>query len=121
MTNLHLSVNEDIKSRITFSVIIPRLNPDQIQSFLLGELDSVGLPHSTLSEEALGLLIRSSDGVLRRARNLALACFLEAVRDQTKSIDLKQVNQVLMQPHWRADYDLLSSHPGVGVTQNQKK
>ncbi len=90
MTNLHLSVNEDIKSRITFSVIIPRLNPDQIQAFLLGELDSVGLPYSTFSDEALGLLVRSSDGVLRRARNLALACFLEAVRDQTKSIDLKQ-------------------------------
>lgn len=120
MTNLHLSVNEDIKSRITFSVIIPRLNPDQIQAFLLGELDSVGLPYSTFSDEALGLLVRSSDGVLRRARNLALACFLEAVRDQTKSIDLKQVNKVLMQPHWRADSDLLSAHPNVG-SQNPRK
>lgn len=120
MTNLHLSVNEDIKSRITFSVIIPRLNPDQIQAFLLGELDCVGLPHSTFSEEALGLLVRSSDGVLRRARNLTLACFLEAVRDQTKSIDLKQVNKVLMQPHWRADSDLLSAHPNVG-SQNPRK
>jgi MSHA biogenesis protein MshM len=119
MTNLHLTVNEDIKSRITFSVIIPRLNPDQIQTFLLGELDSVGLPHSTFSDDALGLLIRSSDGVLRRARNLALSCFIEAVRDQTKSIDLKQVNKVLMQPHWRADSDLLSSHPNVA--SNHKK
>jgi MSHA biogenesis protein MshM len=120
MNNLHLSVNEDIKSRITFSVIIPRLNPDQIQAFLWAELDAVGLPHSTFSEEALGLLVRSSDGVLRRARNLTLACFLEAVRDQTKSIELKQVNRVLLQPHWRADSDLLSAYPSL-ATPNLRK
>lgn len=111
MTNLHLSVNEDIKSRVTFSVVIPRLNPDQVQAFLIGELDNVGLPHATFSEEALGLLVRSSDGVLRRARNLALASLLEAVRDQTKTVDLKQVNRILLQPHWRIENDLLSSVP----------
>jgi len=111
LTSLHLSVNEDIKSRVTFSVVIPRLNPDQVQAFLLGELDHVGLPHHTFSEEALSLLVRSSDGVLRRARNLTLACLL--VRDQTRCVDLKQVNRVLLQPHWRIDADLLSSHPSL--------
>lgn len=114
MQTLQLSVNEDIKSRVTYSVLLPRLNPDQIQAFLLAELDAVGLPHSTLTEEALALLVRSSEGVLRRARNLTLSCFLQAVRDQTKTIDLKQVNRVLMQPHWRTDSDFLSSHPGLG-------
>ncbi len=111
MTNLHLSVNQDIKSRVTFSVVIPTLNPDQIVAFLLGELDHVGLPHQTFSEEALALLARSSDGVLRRARNLALACLLEAVRDGSKCVDLKQVNRVLLQPHWRSDSDFLPAHP----------
>ena len=75
MTNLLLIVNEDIKSRVMFSVVIQRLNPDQIEALILGELDRVGLPHQTFSQEALGLLVRSSDGVLRRAQNLALACF----------------------------------------------
>lgn len=120
MTNLHLTVNEDIKSRVTFSVVIQRLNPDQIEAFFLGELDHVGLPHQTFSEEALGLLVRSSDGVLRRARNLALACLLEAVRDQTKCVDLKQVNRVLLQPHWRADSDFLPNSPTI-PSQSGKK
>lgn len=30
---------------------------------------------------------------------------IEAVRDQTHTVDLKQVNHVLIQPHWRKDYD----------------
>jgi len=32
---------------------------------------------------------------------------LEAVRDQTKTVDLKQVNRVLLQPHWRRERDLV--------------
>jgi len=120
MNQLHLTVNEDIKSRVTFSVVIQRLNPDQIQSFLLGEFDHVGLPHQTLSEEALGLLVRSSDGILRRARNLTLACLLEAVRDQTKCVDLKQVNRILLQPHWRQDADFLPAHPTLPSQSNKK-
>ncbi|MEZ4226563.1 MAG: hypothetical protein R3B13_36790 [Polyangiaceae bacterium] len=50
--------------------------------------------------------MRSSEGVLRRARNLCLSALLEAVRDRTKTVDLKQVNRVLLQPHWRREVDL---------------
>jgi hypothetical protein len=46
------------------------------------------------------------EGVLRRIRNLALASMMEAVRDRTKTVDLKQVNRVLLQPHWRRERDL---------------
>ena len=99
LSNLHLGVNEDIKSRVTFSVVVPRLNPDQIRSFILA--------HNAFSEEALALIVRSADGLLRRTRNRCLACLLEAVRDQTKCVDLKQVNRVLLQPHWRNDADFL--------------
>jgi MSHA biogenesis protein MshM len=111
LTQLQLSVNEDIKSRVTFSVVIPRLNPDQIQAFLLGECDHVGLPHATFTEEALALLVRSGDGLLRRARNLTLAALLEAIRDQSKTVDLKHLNRVLLQPHWRTDSDFLAGYP----------
>ena len=50
--------------------------------------------------------MRSSEGVLRRARNLCIGTLLEAVRDRTKVVDLKQVNRVLLQPHWRVEQDL---------------
>ena len=106
LSNISLSVNEDIKSRITYSVVIPKLNPDTTSAFILDQLDRSGLGHNTISEEALALIVRSSEGVLRRTRNLCLSSLLEAVRDQTKRIDLKQVNRVLIQPHWRINHDL---------------
>ncbi len=33
---------------------------------------------------------------------------LEAVRDRTRTVDLKQVNRVLLQPHWRRREDMIS-------------
>lgn len=39
-------------------------------------------------------------------RNLCLSALLEAVRDRTKIVELKQVNRVLLQPHWRKEVDL---------------
>jgi len=53
------------------------------------------------SADALALIVRSSEGYLRRARNLCLGALVEAVRDHSRSVDLKQVNRVLLQPHWR--------------------
>ncbi len=63
------------------------------------------LRHNTFTQEALGLIVRSGEGLLRRTRNLCLGSLLEAVRDQTRIVDLKQVNRVLIQPHWRNDHD----------------
>ena len=57
------------------------------------------------TEDALGLIVRASEGVLRRARNLCIAALIEAVRDRTRSVDLKQINRVLTQPHWREERD----------------
>ena len=71
-----------------------------------GQLDRVALAHSTFTPEALGLIVRSSEGILRRARNLCIATLLEAVRDRTRTVDLGQVNRVLMQPHWRREQDM---------------
>jgi type II secretory pathway predicted ATPase ExeA len=106
LTNINLSVNEDIKSRVTYSVVVAKLNPDDISRFILDQLDRVKLGHNTFSADALDLIVRSSEGVIRRARNLCLSSMLEAVRDRTKKVDLKQVNRVLIQPHWRQDHDL---------------
>jgi hypothetical protein len=40
-----------------------------------------------------------------RSRNLCLGALLEAVRDHTKTVDLEQINRVLLQPHWRENRD----------------
>ena len=106
LSKLCLSVNEDIKSRVTYSVLLAKLAPDDMKAFILEQLDRVALAHNTFTEEAIELIVRSCEGILRRARNLCLSALLEAVRDRTKIIDLKQVNRVLIQPHWRQQYDI---------------
>lgn len=106
MANLSLKVNDDIKTRITYSEKTLKLTSEVIEDFLHSRLDQCGLPHKVFSEEALSLVVRSSEGLLRRARNMTLGCLLEAVRSQKKEISLEIVNRVLMQPHWRHEYDM---------------
>ena len=106
LSNLALNVNQDIKSRITYSVITKRLNPDDMKTFIFSELDRIRLGHNTFSEEALELIVRSSDGVLRKSRNLCISCMLETVRSGQKTVSLDNVNRVLIQPHWRNECDI---------------
>ena len=105
LQSLCLSINEEIRSRVTYSVVFPRLAPETIEAFIIAQLDRAGLGHNTFSAEALALIVRSGEGLLRRTRNLCVSSLLEAVRDQTRIVDLKQVNRVLIQPHWRKDCD----------------
>jgi MSHA biogenesis protein MshM len=106
LSNLDLGVNQDIKSRVTYSVITRRLNDDVMRSFIHRELDRIGLAHSTFTTGATELIVRSADGVLRRCRNLCLSSMLEAVRASTRSIDIDVINRVLLQPHWQSQVDL---------------
>ena len=101
-----LAINQDIKSRVTYSVITKRLIPDAMREFILRELDRVGLAHNTFTSAAIDLVVRSADGVLRAARNLCVGCLIEAVRSGKKSIDIDNVNRVLMQPHWQKEVEL---------------
>lgn len=105
LTRLALTPNEDLRSRVTYSVLMPKLAPDDVAAFIRAELDRTGLAHSAFTEDALALVVRASEGVLRRVRNLCLGALLEAVRDRTKTVDIKQVNRVLLQPHWRDNRD----------------
>lgn len=107
LTALDLAVNQDIKSRVTYSVISKRLGPDLMRDFILRELDRVGLGHNTFTRGAIDLIVRSADGVLRKARNLCVGCMIEAVRSATKTIDIDNVNRVLLQPHWQKEADLV--------------
>ena len=101
LTSLALTPNHDIQSRVTYSVLVPRLAPDDMANFIRAQLDAVAMPHATFTPDALALIVRSSEGYLRRARNLCLGALVETVRDRSRSVDLKQVNRVLLQPHWR--------------------
>jgi len=74
-------------------VKVPPVNP-------LKEAPAVSCPLITVHQ-----IVRSDDGLLRRIRNLCLSAVIEAVRDQVRTVDLKQVNRVLIQPHWRHDCD----------------
>ena len=103
---MSMRVNEDIKSRVTYSTVLKKLAPDDMESFIVHQLDVAGLPHNTFTENALSLIIRSSDGVLRKARNLCLSCMVEAIRCKKKKIGIENVNRVLVQPHWRIDKDV---------------
>ena len=103
---LDLGINLDIKSRVTYSVISKRLGSDDMRGFILRELDRAGLGHNTFTQPAVDLIVRSADGVLRQARNLCVGCLIEAVRSASKTIDIDNVNRVLLQPHWRKESDL---------------
>ena len=105
LQTLSLSINEEIRSRVTYSVVLPRLAPETIEAFILAELDRAGLGHNTFSPDALALVVRSGEGLLRRTKNLCLGSLIEAVRDQARTVELRQVNRVLVQPHWRKDCD----------------
>jgi MSHA biogenesis protein MshM len=89
LQSLALSINEEIRSRVTYSVVLPRLSPEAVEAFVLGQLDRAGLGHNTFTAEALALIVRSGEGLLRRTRNLCLSSLIEAVRDQIRVIDLK--------------------------------
>lgn len=105
LQSLALTVNEEIRSRVTYSVVLPRLSPEAIEAFILGQLDRAGLGHNTFTAEALALIVRSGEGLLRRTRNLCLSSLIETVREQLRVADTKQVNRVLVQPHWRKACD----------------
>ena len=117
-TSLQLRPQQDLKSRVTYSAKIDTLAPSALIAYIHSQLDRVGLPHHTFTDEAVNLILRLSEGTLRSVKNLCIGSLIEAVRDQTKTVDLKQVNSVLMQPHWR--HNPQDEPPQPPVLTNQK-
>jgi hypothetical protein len=66
-------------------------------------------------------MIRASEGTLRAVKNLCIGSLIEAVRDQTKTVDLRQVNAVLMQPHWRHNTQSEPAQPLIHSNQSPTK
>ncbi len=110
---LQMKNNHDIYSRITYSKPLGKIPFESIEDFIHKELDKVGLGHNVFSEEALGLIIRSGDGLLRRTQNICLSCLIEAVRDKKREVSREMVNTVLRQPHWNMDEETPSHLRGL--------
>lgn len=119
-TTIQLRPQQDLKSRVTYSAKIDALAPTALSSFIYQQLDLAGLPHQTFTNEAVNLILRLSEGTLRAVKNLCIGSLIEAVRDQTKIVDLKQVNAVLMQPHWRHNAQNEPAQPLVVTNQKPR-
>lgn len=104
---LSMTINEDIKSRITYSATLPPLNDEDLERYILAELDVVGLGHNVFDAAAVDLILRSAQGNLRLCRNLCYGSLIEACRAQQRVVTIKQVNEVLIQPHWRSHDELI--------------
>jgi type II secretory pathway predicted ATPase ExeA len=104
---LSLNVNQDIKSRITYSENISPLNDDDLERYIVKELEAVRLGINTFDSAATELIIRSAQGNLRLCRNLCYASLIEACRETRKIVTITHVNNVLVQPHWRSHDELI--------------
>ncbi len=104
---LSLNVNQDIKSRITYSATIKPLNDDDMERYIVKELEAARMGINTFNEAAMELIIRSAQGNLRLCRNLCYGSLIEACRETQKVVTISHVNSVLVQPHWRSHDELI--------------
>lgn len=104
---LSLTTNKDIKSRITYSATIKPLNDDDLERYIVKELEAVRMGINTFDEASMTLIIRSSEGNLRLCRNLCYASLIEAARETKRIVTISHVNNVLVQPHWRSHEELI--------------
>ena len=104
---LSLSTNKDIKTRITYSATIKALNDDDMERYIIKELEAAKMGINTFNEAAIALIIRSAEGNLRLCRNLCYASLIEAARETKKYVSISHVNNVLVQPHWRSNEELI--------------
>ncbi len=106
---LTLNVNKDIKSRITSSATIDSLNDDDLERYIIKELEAVRLGINTFDPGAIELILRSAQGNVRLCRNLCYGSLIEACRETKKIVTLSHVNGILVQPHWRSHEELIKA------------
>lgn len=105
---LSINVNQDIKSRITYSENILPLNDDDLERYIIKELEAVRIGVNTFDNAAIELIIRSAQGNLRLCRNLCYGSLIEACRETRKIVTIHHVNNILVQPHWRSHEELIT-------------
>ena len=105
--SLSMAINEDFKTRITFSENILPLNDDDMEEYIMKELEAARLGANTFDPAAIELILRSAQGNLRLCRNLAYGSLIETCRDKKRIVSIGHVNAVLIQPHWRTHDELV--------------
>jgi MSHA biogenesis protein MshM len=105
---LSMNVNKDIKSRITYSANMIRQNDDDMERYIVKELETVIMGINTFNEGAIELIIRSAQGNLRLCRNLCYSSLVEACRETKKLVTISHINNILVQPHWRSHEELIT-------------
>ena len=109
---LSLNVNRDIKSRITYSATLKPLNDDDMERYIVKELEAARMGIHTFNEAAMELILRCAQGNLRLCRNLCYGSLIDACRQTQKTVTIAHVNSVLVQPHWRS-HDELFKQPSA--------
>lgn len=104
---LSMNLNQDIKSRITYSAHILPLNDEDLAQYIRKELEAVRLGSNTFDEAAVELILRSAQGNLRLCRNLCYGSLIEACRENKRIVSISHVNNILIQPHWRSHEELV--------------
>ena len=107
MFYLSMKVNEDIKSRVTYSKNILPLSDIELEQYIIKELETVKLGLNTFDSVAIEVILRSVQGNLRLCRNLCYGSLIEACREGKKIVTFNHVNSVLIQPHWRSHDELI--------------
>ena len=87
--------------------VLAALNDDDMERYIVKELESVKLGINTFDSAAVELIIRSSQGNLRLCRNLCYGSLIEACRETKKMVTITHVNNILVQPHWRSHEELI--------------
>lgn len=104
---LSMIVNQDIKSRITYSSHLVPLNDGDLEGYIIRELENVRLGINTFDSGAIEIILRAAQGNLRLCRNLCYGSLIEACRESKKIVTITHVNSVLVQPHWRSHEELI--------------
>jgi len=93
--SLSLQVNQDIKSRVTYSATLLPLNDEALTAYIYRELNSVNLGQNTYNEAAIELILRSAEGNLRLCSNLCRGSLIDACSHSQK--------------HWRSHDQLINN------------
>ena len=83
------------------------LNDNDLEQYIIKELETVRMGLNTFDAAATELIIRSAQGNLRLCRNLCYGSLIEACRAGKRIVSIQHVNNVLVQPHWRSHEELI--------------
>ena len=116
MYYLSMRTHQDIRSRVTYSQVLYPLNDQDLEAFIDRELAAVKLGVNTFNDSAIELIIRSAQGNLRLCRNLCYGSLVDACRQNERTVLMKHVNAVLVQPHWRSHEEVVTQKAKVKET-----